>query len=791
MDLSNVLHHALLLFLPYSGGMPCFLRPPMLPDAESSTDYTPMSDIYGQEQNNFQGTPVMGWTSSSDSAANVVRTDMHPVGSSPWKPDRPHLEPLEISVSMPPQLPPRANKRFKDHELRRKMPRSILLQGRDDTVAAQPYAVIPIRKTSEPKPESTTANSGSIPRGQSMKRAPHIYDEIDFSETTAAAESELKQRETTVPAQGSRPESEEESPYAEPNIDSDDDEVKIPNYVVTPPPPLPPRAPSMTPPCSPKLASTSSPVHRDDDEYIEPEVIDHIMPNRSHSAPPSQFISVLNILNSKDNYTNHPLSPTSPPKSPKSPKAAKEKKPKKSGTLYNILRTFKKKPQAETVHVTRILPEHIPSDDVSLYQNSVNKYNLDLPNVGEDEGSELQRRLSEKRSRSSRQGTLTRHRSLSPMDTYVDMHPETRLLSNCDYYEPMQLQELRQQFLLKGEYDVPYISPSPSPTLDEERTDNKTDNTTVLRKSKSESSLVVDEPSRTSALGVTLLTQLAQSTECVINDEMTENCDEMTQNCDTIKVAKSVDHHNTIKAAKSVDQVDHGAAVEVKQPPIPPRVQKPPIGPKPQLKPKPLLPPKPNHTVTRPTVLPRTKTSSQYGLPKLPPKPVASRSESAGNKSELATHNDQVNGVVTRTNADIRVPEEVGDNDRKVLKPLGKAPPPPPPKNYRSTSFIMVKKPPPAKGAYAPMSPPGDGYKKDGSSSPLKSPTALTDKTEEDRKKEEIGLVVELKESDDDELEHVEYAVDNTNTTEQALTTSTEVDGTVGVQESSSGKKRE
>ena len=787
MDLSNV------LFSPYSGGMPCFLRPPMLPDAESSTDYTPMSDIYGQEQNNLQGAPVMGWTSSSDSAANVVRTDMHPVSSSPWKPDRHHLEPLEISVSMPPQLPPRANKRFKDQESRRKMPRSILLQGCDDTIAAEPYAVIPIGRKTEPKPESTTAKSDSVPRGQSIKRAPHIYDEIDFE--TPTAKSELKQRETTVPAQGSRPESEEESPYAEPNIYSDDDEMKIPNYVVTPPPPLPPRAPSMTPPCSPKPASTSSPVHSDDDDYIEPEVIDHVKPNRSHSAPPSQFFSVLNGFNSKDNYTNHPITPTSPPKSPKSPKspkAAKEKKPKKGGTLYNILRTFKKKPQAETVHVTRILPEHIPSDDVSLYQNSVNKYNLDLPNVGEDKGSELQRRLSKKSTRSSKQGTLTRHRSLSPMDAYVDMHPESRPLSNCDYYEPMQLQELRQQFLLKGEYDIPYVSPSPSPTSDEERTDNNTTdnttnnttgNTTVLRKSKSESSLAVDEPSRTSALGITLLTQMAQSTDCVINDEMPEDCD-------TNEVAKSVDHRDTIKAAKSVDQVDHSAAVEVKQPLVPPRLQKPPIGPKPQLKPKPLLPPKPNHMVTRPTVLPRTKALSQYGSPKLPPKPAIDRSKST-NKSELTTHNDVVNNVVTRTNADIRVPEEVGDNDRKILKPLGKAPPPPPPKNYRSTSFIMVKKPPPAKGAYAPTSPSSDGSKENGSFSPVKSPTALTDKTEEDRKKEEVGLVVELKESDDDELEHVEYTVDNTNTTEQALTTSTEVDGTVGVQESSSGKKRE
>ena len=790
IDLSHALCYALVLFLPYSGGMPCFLRPPVLPDADSSADYTPMSDIYGQEQNNFQGTPVMGWTSppsAADTAPNVIKTDMHPVGSYPWKPERPYLEPLEISVSVPPQLPPRADKRFKDHESRRKKPRSVLLQSRDDktdTVAAEPYAVIPIRKNAEPKTESTTAKSGSVSRDQSIRRAPHIYDEIDFAETSIT-ESEMKAKGLIVPPQGSRPESEEESPYAEPNIDSDDAEVNIPNCMVTPPP-LPPRAPSMTPPCSPKLASTSSPVHRDDDEYIEPEVIEHVKPNRSHSAPPSQIINVLNAFNSKNNYTNHPVSPTSPPKSPKSPKVAKEKKPKKGGTLYNLLRTFKKKSQAETARMTRILPEHIPSDDVSLYQNSVNKYHLDLPNVAEDAGSELQRRLSEKRSHSSRQGTLTRHRSLSPMDAYIDMYPNGRPLSNCDYYEPMQLQELRKQFLLEGDYDVPYVSPSPSPISDEERTDNSIGNTTdipTLRRSKSESSLMVDESRRTSVLGVTLLTQLSQSTECV----------DMPENCDTVEAAKSDDHCDTIRAAKSVDQVDHSAAIEVKQPPVPPRPQKPPIGPKPQLKPKPSLPPKPNCMVTRPTVMPRTKASSQYGMPKLPPKPVANRSESKANRSEvtvnkteLTTHND----VVTRTNADIRVAEEVGDNDRKILKPLGKAPPPPPPKNYRSTSFVMVKKPPAAKGAYATTSPTSDGNKKDGSSSPVKSPTALADKTEEDRKKEEFGLVVELKESDDDELEQVEYAVDTANTTEQALTASTEVDGTVGVQESPI-KKRE
>ena len=56
-----------------------------------------------------------------------------------------------------------------------------------------------------------------------------------------------------------------------------------------------------------------------------------------------------------------------------------------------------------------------------------------------------------------------------------------------------------------------------------------------------------------------------------------------------------------------------------------------------------------------------------------------------------------------------------------------------------------------------------------------------------------VGLVVELKESDDDELEHVEYTVDSTsaNTAEtESMITSTEAEGTVGIQEAP-GKKRE
>ena len=43
MDLSHALYYALVLFLPYSGGMPCLLRPPVLPDADSSVDHTHMS----------------------------------------------------------------------------------------------------------------------------------------------------------------------------------------------------------------------------------------------------------------------------------------------------------------------------------------------------------------------------------------------------------------------------------------------------------------------------------------------------------------------------------------------------------------------------------------------------------------------------------------------------------------------------------------------------------------------------------------------------------------------------
>ena len=256
--------------------MPCLLRPPVLPDAESSADYTPTSDIYDQEQKNFQDTPVMDCTSplpAADIATNVVKTDMHPIESYPWKPKLSYLVPLEISAVAPPKLIPRIDKQFKDHKSQHKMLQSVLLQGCED-------------KTD-----------------------------------TIVTKSEF--------------------PYAKPNIDSNDNEV------VTPPP-LPPRAPSMTPQCSPKLASTNSPVHRDDDEYTELEVIEYVNPNCSHSAPPSQFIS---ILDSKNNCTSEPVSQTAP--------------------------------------------------------------------------------------------------------------------------------ELRQQFLFKDECDVPYVSPSPSPTSDEERVDNTTGNITV------------------------------------------------------------------------------------------------------------------------------------------------------------------------------------------------------------------------------------------------------------------------------------------------------------------------
>ena len=91
--------HLYYSYLIYSGGMPCFLRPPVLPEAETSTDYTPMSDVYSQEQNNLQGTPIMGWTSPSsaaDPAATIVKTNMHHIETFPRKPERPYLEPLEI-----------------------------------------------------------------------------------------------------------------------------------------------------------------------------------------------------------------------------------------------------------------------------------------------------------------------------------------------------------------------------------------------------------------------------------------------------------------------------------------------------------------------------------------------------------------------------------------------------------------------------------------------------------------------------------------------------------------------
>lgn len=744
--------HIFICFL-YSGGMPCFLRPPVLPDAaESSADYAPMSDVFNQEQNNFQGTPIMGWTSPSstmDSDAAVVKTDAHCVNLFPQKPCRSHLEPLEISVSIPPQLPPRADARFKDGVVHRRKPRSVLLRQNGDSrynsVLAEPYAVIPIGEVSTEQKIMLSTTKGDSFSGLHKKQPSHVYDEIEITND----KTELQQKEESVPTQVISPES-EESPYAEPNDEDDDDVTEAPNCVITPPP-LPPRAPSMTPPCSPKPASICSPVATSDDEYIEPEVIDNIIkPNKSLSAPPSQFMTILDSPNSTNISTNHPASP-------KSPKSAKEKKPKvhkRGGTLYNLLHTFKKKSQAG--NVTRILPEHIPSEEVSMYQNSVKKYNLDLPNVAEDEGSELQRRLSGK-CHQNKQGSLSRHRSLSPLDTYVDMHPESRPLSDCEYYEPMKLQELRQQFTSHGEYDVPYAGSSPSPAPEEEKTES-----TSLRKSKSETSILVDESSMDLSLDVTLSSQLSHSTDCVINDEISENHDAVSP----------------AKSTSSVGQMDSDATVEVKRPALLPRLQKPPIGPKPQIKLKPALPPKPNSMFAKPPISPRTKTHSQYSVPKLPPKP-------ASNKIESMLYN----GVVTRTKTDIRVPEVVGDNDRKVLKPVGKAPPPPPPKAYKS-SFIMVKKPPAAKGLYAVPSTTTSNSKD--SSSAAKSPTPLPDTTE-DKKKETVGLVVELKESDDDELEHVEYTVDS-NTTEteciSSTSTSIEVESMVVIQESP-GKKRE
>lgn len=760
--------------------MPCFLRPPVLPDAETSTDYAPMSDVSGLEQNNFQGTPVLGWTgpsSTTDSATTVVITDAYHVSLSARKPQ---AEPLGHSNSVPPQLPPRTDTRSKDGPVRRRTPRSILLQQDSDdrrtySFAAQPYAIVPIGQRSTELKSKSVADSGLD--GLKKKRAPHVYDEIDVAE-------ELKRKEELVPAASVDNANSEETFYAEPNIEYDGDSTTTDEAeCVLTPPPLPPRAPSMTPPCSPTPASICSPAPTSDDEYIEPEVIYNInKPNRSHSAPPSSILSM-----------NHPVSPKSPPKSPlkpsksppKSPKiAAKEKKPKlhkRGGTLYNILRTFKRKTQSGVTNITRILPEHIPSEEVNLFKNSVSKYNLDLPNDVEEAGSELQRRLSGK-NRHGKQGTLTRHRSLSPLDAYVDMHPESRPLSSSDYYEPMQLQVLRQQLLSQSErvYDIPPSSPSPSPPSEEE---GMTDRIS-LRKSKSETSLMVDEPSKAPALSVTVLSHLSQSTDCVLNSEISDNPDVVSPaksvEQDVIRPAKSVEQvdHEIVSSTKSVEQADSDVTVEVKQPTPPPRLQKPPIGPKPQLKPKPSLPPKPANLITRPAISPRTKYPPHYAVPKLPPKPTASKSDSA-------LHNS----VVTKTKPDVRIPEDVGDNDRRVLKPVGKAPPPPPPKSYRSTSFVMVKKPPAAKGPYAVPSTTSNSSNNKGGSSPAKSPTGLPD-TAESKRKETVGVVVELKESDDDELEHIEYTVDSGNTTEQSLTTSSEVDGTVSAQESL-GKKRE
>ncbi|XP_065882725.1 uncharacterized protein [Dysidea avara] len=688
-----------------SGGMPCCLRPPMLADFDASTDYSEMQEeVFSPEQRNGPHFPTMGWTGPSTESGFVVKDTY----SSPKKPIRPYLEPLEIGV--PPPLPPKSTeKTTKKH-------RSVLLNhdsvDDDHLLEAKPYAVVPIGLKAAASQAKKASNASKVSQSDSSivnirKRAPHIYDEIDFISGKQGTESD--NQKPGLPKS-------EESPYMEANFEDIDDVSSSSSYVMSPPP-LPPRAPSMTPP------PTS-----DEDEYIEPDVVkSDTRPNRSNSAPPSHFMAL--------NDTSVTTSPS---------KASKEKKPKgmekkRSSTLVNLLRTFKKRSPAEPV--TRILPENIPSEDVTSYQRSVVKYGLDFPNVAEEAGSELQRRLSGKvRTSRSSGSTLSRPRSLSPMDSYIAMHPENRPSSSCDYYEPMQL---HNQHSTNADYDAPYSS-STSPTNEEYI--SVPPKRQSVRRYKSESSLLDNESHTTSFSVASNAAHFSQSFEYIVPEG---------KSSDTLD--RLVNHAHSVSPSGHSDSDSKDKKERTSQPPRP---KKPTVGPKPQLKPKPTLPPKPT-VYQRPVAKPRKPPPQQQLLPKVPPKP---KSPVSSSMSVPAGHSDTVDKALTNKSS------EAATGEDKVLKPVGRPPPPPPKAHSKplstslTSSYVMVKKPTPAKGPYAV--PPS--------------------RDQDDTKKQ--GYVVELKESDE-ELDNVNEITNDTVSSRDSVLGSSEVDGATSVKGTDKRKK--
>jgi len=651
-------------------------------------DFEMSDEILSPDQRNGPHAPAMGWTgvpaSPTESGFGVKDTYLPPK-----KPIRPYLEPLEISV--PPPLPPKYTERKTQ-----KKHKSALLNfdsvDDDSVLEAMPYAVVPIgpkaaalqaKESAEPSRISQCSSSDSNIVNL-RKRAPHIYDEIEFNIASQEAESE----KPGLP----KP---EESPYVEANFEDNDDISSSSSYVMSPPP-LPPRAPSMTPP------PTS-----EDDEYIEPDEVEPLSrPNRSNSAPPSQFMAL--------NSTSVTASPSKAGKA----KKLKGMEKKRSGTLASLLRTFKRRSSAEPV--ARIIPDNIPSEDVSSFQQSVIKYGLDLPSVAEDAGSELQRRLSGKvRASRSSGSTMSRPRSLSPIDSYIAMHPGNRPVSSnsCDYYEPMQLQN---QYSVNADYDDPY-----SPTIEEYI--SIPPKRQSVRKYKSESSLLDNDLQPVPFSVASSAAHFSRSIECISREEKTS---------DTLD---RLEHSVSPSGQSDSDTKD-----KKERTPPPPIPKKPAIGPKPQLKPKPALPPKPT-VYQRPVAKPRKQSQQQQQqYPKVPPKPPVSPNVSVPSSKVNTIDSVLTNGTVT--------------SEDKVLKPLGRPPPPPPKAQSKSltaltSSYVIVKKPPPAKGPYAV--PPS--------------------KDQDSNSQKKQGYVVELKESDD-ELDNINDISTEMSSSRDSVLASSEVD---------------
>jgi len=698
----------------------------MLPDFETSFDYTEIpEEVFSPEQKNAQHTPTMGWAGPSVTESGFVVKEMY---SSPKKPLRPYLEQLEISV--PPPLPPKSTEKrtTKKH-------RSILLNHNsvddDHLLEAKPYAVVPIGQKAAASQAKESFNSKRTSQSDSSivnvrKRAPHIYDEIDFNVTNQEDKQKFGLSQVQELSKT------EESPYMEANFE-DNDNVSSSSSCVMSPPPLPPRAPSMTPP------PTS------DDEYVEPDVVQSVTrPNRSNSAPPSQFMAL--------NGTSVTLSPSKAYKGKKS----KGMEKKKTSTLANLLRTFKKRSPAEPV--TRIIPEDIPSEDVTSYQQSVVKYGLDFPNVAEEAGSELQRRLSGKvRSSRSSGSTLSRPRSLSPMDSYIAMHPENRPLSGCDYYEPMKLQH---QYSTNADYDAPF---SPTSSTCEEYISIPPKQESI-RKYKSESSLLDNEMHTTSLSVASSAAHFSQSFECIVAErKSSDTLDKLVNLTPSVSPSGQSDSDSKDKTETTssspplkteTTSPSPPPKTETTSPSPPPRPKKPTVGPKPQLKPKPALPPKPI-VYQRPVVKPRKQQQQQ--LPKVPPKP---KSPVFSSMSAPASRVSTIDRALSNKSS------EVVNGGDKVLKPVGRPPPPPPKAHGKplttslASSYVIVKKPTPAKGSYA----------------------VPTSKDQDDTNKKKQGNVVELKESDDELDNTNEISIDTVSSRDSVLG-STEVDSATSVKE--------